>query len=130
MDWKCPRCGYNNSELNKVCPKCGHNLNIDRQARFKDYRPPSHYIKNSDSDSYEIDGLAVASFVIAIVSFVIAIVPFVIGIFASLFYSLILGIIAILLGIKSSNKSGLATAGIVIGIIAILLGIIFQVWWC
>jgi uncharacterized oligopeptide transporter (OPT) family protein len=50
------------------------------------------------------DSAGIASFVIAIVS--------------CFLFPLILGIVAILLGVSSEQKSGLATAGIVIAIVS------------
>ena len=54
------------------------------------------------------DGTAVASLVLGIISL--------------LFFPLVLGIIAVFLGLVSENKGGMAAAGIIMGLIGILIG--------
>ena len=44
------------------------------------------------------------------------------GIISLIFFPLVLGIIAIILGLSSEQKSGMAVTGIIMGIIGVIIG--------
>lgn len=113
---KCPRCNYSNDDFNIVCTGCGSNLDEmpDPEYNYVDDPFPYPTVKTNE--------LAVASFILGIISLALCCV--------------ILGPVALILGIIAKNQikesggfqkgEGMALVGIILGSIALL---IFIVGW-
>lgn len=107
----CPKCGIQNDSNNNYCKKCGEIL--EKNSVNMNENNCQHY----NSNEKKSNKLGVFSLILGIISILTSLFPIFIPI----------GIIGLILGIKSKVKNGICKAGIVLNIIGIALTALFIV---